>query len=568
LGDELLPRIDHRLGGLQSNGVNQDDRTVTGVPDSFVGPSPEDCLIAIEYTVQRRTIAKKFASDLRTVAQRCPRAGLVVLVSASSIDGLDLSEVYTEASNHRREVLPIGGDQLAGLLDSVRQDLRHDYLNIPIAAHSIESVRRVFAARTRDALMNGRIRREDLEIPIQRDRLTREVAIRTAQLGGTTCVHAPIGTGKSTWSYAFAMSRGETTPAIWIAASDVAWHAGIDPIAAQLTHVAYGAPSPERILDLVDLLNRAAVGLILVLDGIDEVEDYTLLARALNEFSTGAMGARTHLIATYKTNAMLNHKIPRLRSGADSKNHVVAMPIPDEHDMTTWLERCGTPHSDVRHAMSILPRDLRRPLFLRLAVDLPRDPLQSEADLAQRVVSHLSEKFATSLRVQGAGPSSSDVRGALGALAWACMKDPADTVQRSAACAIGDIWRLDGERSLVGRAEASGLIRVRPGDRLAFTHAFFQAAFAAASSPDTAAGWVDRVDALRPESRRSRLGALVDRVANPEPLLDALLTRDPMLALWCASRVAGVVSDKITEKLLPHFRAPIPGVGAGPRAIS
>jgi hypothetical protein len=103
---------------------------------------------------------------------------------------------------------------------------------------------------------------------------------------------------------------------------------------------------------------------------------------------------------------------------------------------------------------------------------------------------------------------------------------------------------------------------------LAFTHAFFQAAFAAASSPDTAAGWVDRVDALRPESRRSRLGALVDRVANPEPLLDALLTRDPMLALWCASRVAGVVSDKITEKLLPHFRAPIPGVGAGPRAIS
>ena len=117
LGDLVLPELLPELQGLQAHGINDEDRTTKGVPDSYVGESPERCTVAVEYNSWAGRLEQKFGEDLEGVLKECPRAALIVLVAARHIDGLNLDALEQRAANAGRSLVlvcqaPRGWDRL------------------------------------------------------------------------------------------------------------------------------------------------------------------------------------------------------------------------------------------------------------------------------------------------------------------------------------------------------------------------------------------------------------------------------------------------------------------------
>ena len=65
LGDELLPNILAGLDDLKPFGYNTEGKTRKGVPDSYVGESPETCTAGVEYTTKKDDLGSKRWQDSR-----------------------------------------------------------------------------------------------------------------------------------------------------------------------------------------------------------------------------------------------------------------------------------------------------------------------------------------------------------------------------------------------------------------------------------------------------------------------------------------------------------------------
>lgn len=86
LGDALLPWKFDRLSGLKSNGLSSQGKIRKGVPDSFVGPTVQDCTLAVEYTSRLARTVTKFEDDYDKVRARCTHAREVVLCTNSIVE--------------------------------------------------------------------------------------------------------------------------------------------------------------------------------------------------------------------------------------------------------------------------------------------------------------------------------------------------------------------------------------------------------------------------------------------------------------------------------------------------
>src|ERR1035437_8871532 len=166
LGDDLLRRLEPRYRHLRTHGLNARGESIIGQPDSYVGQTANSCTIAVCYTVERKGWWNKVVDDVKLAVAASPSVEEVVAVIARNADREGpkdeaihwLSEAKAAAGKASFRL--IDGREIARLLDTDHQDLRHQHLGLPYSRLSGGSTLASAQETTRKALdslrQNGR----------------------------------------------------------------------------------------------------------------------------------------------------------------------------------------------------------------------------------------------------------------------------------------------------------------------------------------------------------------------------------------------------------------------------
>jgi hypothetical protein len=542
LGDELLPYIYTDLRGLTPRGKSLEGKTTKGVPDSMVGKAPATCLAAVEYTTQATGLQGKFDTDYAGVRLACPKAQRIyVCTNRDSSEKDDFSGLLARAKNDGVTLTVVLGPALARVLARDRQDLRLQYLGIPIGAH------------TRASLMADMQRRLDLAIPtgmhdaLSRHAIPRAISDRAlhALLSGertpVVLVTAPAGFGKSVWSARHARARARSQPVMWSPANQLRL-ALADPISLRAVQMAYGTPQADRATDLKALLVRERLRLLIVLDAIEEVHDFSALGAALRDFKTSALGERAQVVLMCREEALPGFsaelELLQDRSAPGSKSsHVRLEPI-SRWDTDNFLLGEGGAPAEVRVAEQLVPHELRgRPFFLKAALSLAKAgaTVKSGQDVIAAFAAYAVAEISKRLKRHGAGPSDASVVAALVALASHAVTTADETIPRTVASAVLGTG-IEGEQTVLGRALHVGLLEERPGAAVAFSHALYLEYFAAQVFGGATFEWPREWPPLSSPAGARLALRLARYVPSPEPMIRSLLGSDAILACECAVR--------------------------------
>lgn len=551
LADDILPWAVPSLVGLRKHGVNAEGKTRKGVPDSYVGDSPATCRVAVEYTTKRTDQAKKVADDYDAIRRRCPSAMVIVLCTSRSLAGVDVSATETKASSDGVALEIIDGLRLAQYLNE-RQDLRFEYLSIPIGAHTLPSL----VARGRK-LLQTRIARNlpdhALKNFLPRVRASRLLAERVREKPGTTLLVGPAGIGKSTWSAAEATRYAAGRFVMWSPAKRLPL-GDPDPIGIQLCQTAYGAADPARIVELADLLQRERSDACVFVDGVDEVHDFSLVDRALQSFRESALGAVTHLVLICRSGAVvelensLGASIVERRGRGQARVSLEGVSR-DEADLL--LSKSGATPEEVRALLNWLPSDFRgTPLFLLTALHARRSEHlpATVGDIVPVLADHFVREITQRLKHDGRGPSADTVSTFLQGVALAAFKSPHQLVRANSLSAVpsGD---MVGEGSLTARAVQCGLLSRSDAD-IGFAHPLFLEYFAARALEVASGTWETRLDSLRPTSSYRFVSKLAKGMNDPQDFIRAVLCVDGVAACESAGQVAVALPAELSVELV------------------
>ncbi len=553
LGDALLPSKFDRLGGLTSNGLTLEGKTRKGVPDSFVGPSAAACTLAVEYTSQQDRLMTKLGDDYTGVRARCPHAREVFLCTNRVVDDIDRQRLEQSGAADGVRVTVIDGIELADALFTDRQDLRLDHLGIPIGAHSRCTLLPAMHRRLREVFPT-RIRDDLARRALPHDVATRQLNLLAAR--PTTVAVLAIGAagmGKSTWAARQTLNRAETQPAFWIPAKDLRL-ANADPISGALVHAAFGTPDGSRAAELAELLRRERLRVLLAVDGIDEVRDFSALLLALRDFRTAALAPHTVVLLTCRQEALpsLEEGLRAWRSEVlDPKDGtLVTLGELRRHEVDAFLQSEGGTAEEARLVANALPPHLAgTPLFLAQALTLAKAGHVLDGEKAiQSYATFALESVRDRLREGGRGPSVDNLRRKLAEIAIHAIGSPTDEVPRERAeQLLGSEGGLDGEATIIGRATHAGLVETRASGAIGFQHALYLEYFAALASAD---GWSSPpLPELASDAGRQVARRIAPFLAAPGWLIEELLPIDATTACECAA-IAGPLPADMKSSLI------------------
>jgi hypothetical protein len=544
LGDALLPAVDASLAALRSYGVTTEGKTRKGVPDSFLGPEASQATTAIEYTTQATRLQEKFALDVKGVLKNCPNAKRLYLVTNRSVDEVDVAALEALAHPTGLSLVVVGGLQIAKWLDLHRQDIRQQFLAVPIGVHTQASIVATLAHCIADAALLEQMP----SFVINRAEVDAAVADRIERSRRWIAVVGEAGLGKSVWSLDFARREGATRPALWIRASDICW-TDMDPLSMEFTRAAHGVADPTLCTADAELLRRTGFRALIVIDAIEEVGDLGALLRSLRRFRTSALMESASVVLTCRTvafesmSADLRTTLPELFEVSNQPN-VVRLPPLCEHGATEFLTQIGLSTLDARSLAVALPyRQRTNPFFLtRAAKNGP--PFDGAGGRITETSEQEIQRWLGS--ATGSAPALDLLRRALEEVAWEALWSDAEDVEIARLPEFSSLFSTAGHNSLLVRAGHAGLLRQRVA-RVAFTHALFLEHYASRRLARTT---VDEVEQRLRSTRRLRARALFARLANsgsgtPNPALLAAVGRaDSALAM---ELTLGATADVIFE---------------------
>jgi hypothetical protein len=474
LADAVLRHNYPELRSLKPYGINAEGKPIQGTPDSYVGPSPKECVIAVEHTTTNLDGLKgKFLDDYGKVARECKSAGRVFLCTNRPEDE-EIGDVLLEqARTDGRSLEIVWGEDIARTLDDQRQDLREKFLYIPLRNLTQDSLRPALQGRLEQSLrylpdpqsIQSRLFRRPLEGDFQR--------LRPSQRGGVTLVVGEPGQGKTTWSVATARDLARTTPVAWFPAKNIRSDHDLN---AAIVDATYGTQAPARADELTILLRRHDRKLVVFVDALDEHSDYTCLLEEMRKFSAQSpLAPHTHLVLTCRTEALalfesLDSRILPSPSWNDEKRRLHLDPL-REPEAEQLLTRLGATPGEVATLKATLPGEFfGNPLYLKLTRrlqeggSLPKSDVFWVAEFARYFVNEICGR----LRAKGVGPSAKAITNALGELACRAIRDPRGAEPEKLESGLVSNG-LAGEGTLLERAVQSGLLTRNEG-RLQFCH--------------------------------------------------------------------------------------------------
>jgi hypothetical protein len=147
LCDDLLRLQEARYRRLRAHGINDRDESIVGQPDSYVGDSASTCRIAFCYSVKREGWWSKVSEDVKEAMAASPNVEEVVLATPRDVsreaptkgDNLDWLP-KAKAAAGRASFRLYDGPEIARLLDTNHQGIRHDHLGIPYSRLSYSGI--------------------------------------------------------------------------------------------------------------------------------------------------------------------------------------------------------------------------------------------------------------------------------------------------------------------------------------------------------------------------------------------------------------------------------------------
>ncbi|MCC6874871.1 MAG: NACHT domain-containing protein [Sandaracinaceae bacterium] len=556
LGDQLLPRLYPQLRGLRPYGKNTDGKSRKGHPDSFVGTSAKDCTIAVEYTTQQDRLIQKLRRDQAGVRRACPKAQEIFLVASGEIPASDRDGLNQRLANDT-VVRIVDGWELASELALTHQDLRRSFLDIPIDAHSIESLTEQLREQleaTLDEPLRNALKRGVVSRPRATDAVL-EASMSTK--AAAILIAGSSGSGKTTWSASLARSLAGNQPCVWLPAKEL--HDGPDPISLQVVQHAYGEAEASRITELADLLRRDRGYLLVWLDGIDEVNDYERLRAWLKSFRLSRLWESTRLVLTCRepTHLELEERLRVLHgpddAGAERRGTLRLDPIGEEERRR--LLRCeGASEAEIRSIEVVLPPDDASPLLLRTAFELLRSgtlPADSRVLIGARC-DLFRDDIVKRSRKGGRRYEKHTVERSLARVAWSAL-ERGGWADVSAIDGIPDAGAC-GESTFLGWAEQSGLV-VRRGAQIGFTHPAFAEELAARYRSGESEVAFERLGGLPLRVVRTFAPRIAPRLHDPTLFLERLAQCDLRSAMEAAAECGDLSTCAFIAPLLERIAA-------------
>ncbi|HJT33065.1 MAG TPA: hypothetical protein VJ783_13570 [Pirellulales bacterium] len=320
LCDELLPRIDACYHPIVPHGRNQQGDSIRGQPDSYIGDSAATCRIAIQHTVQKRQWWSKLVDDVIAAKAACPKAEEIVVAVPRDVDrekpskgnGLNWRESAVSAATPAKLTI-LNGRALAQQLDGTCQDLRLNYLGIPVSRLSWDTVLMACQHVTRETLQRlqdlGRYRPNEYLDREFDDRLLFlwQQCLLSVSRGCTVSERkllvpliADSGIGKTSLLARFVDRSSSRIPMLLLLARDLdfdAPHALLRHVMERLQGLMDASAQPAEESHLVSLL-AGKTPLTVVVDGLDEAADATGVRKAVNSWAQSRLGQTAVLLVS------------------------------------------------------------------------------------------------------------------------------------------------------------------------------------------------------------------------------------------------------------------------------
>ncbi len=317
LCDDLIRRWEPRYARLRTHGLNEAGESVVGQPDSYVGDSAATCRIAVCYTVQRKGWWTKLVEDVKEAVAASPNVEEIVAALPWDVDrhgptkGENLDWLDKAKAAAGKAAFSIRhGPEIARLLDTDHQDLRHDHLGIPYSRLSHQAIlaacRRATATALDELEVHGRYepsrylyREADRElfrlwqraIRGAKSGADREEAIRLIALVNDS------GFGKTSLLCSFAAALSACQPVLFIQARHLMF-AGEDSLVRAVVRSLEGVLAPElaRGEEAAVVYHLRHARLTVVLDGLDEAGNADAVRRAVRCWLDSRLGRQSVLI--------------------------------------------------------------------------------------------------------------------------------------------------------------------------------------------------------------------------------------------------------------------------------
>jgi hypothetical protein len=484
LADDVLRYRYPRCRALQPFGRNSEGKPIVGTPDSYVGSSPKDCTIAVEYTTCAiKRLKAKLLGDYESVVEKCRHATEIILCTNRPKTAGIADDVEAAAAKAKKTLTLVWGEQIAETLDE-RQDLRLEHLGIPYRTLTRDSLVGALQGQAQRALnvhlgaadvaaLSGRLFRRPMEPQF----------LKLHGRPGLTMIVADAGQGKTSWAAATALRFAPVRPVVWFPAKQMA----ADGLTAAIVRAAYGIDDPTKAHELVALLQSTGQTLLAFVDAIDEHGEYAAVLEHVRGFSAhSALAPRTHVALTCRAEAVeafdeIDRAILPALTHRDGGRRLVLDPlrVEESHQL---LRRLGASPNDVHELQRALPNEFfGNPLYLKLARELqrqgelPADGTRWIDAFAARYVEDIHRRLAAT--AGAARPRRDAVEEALSELAYIALNDPQGADPRTATHPLIEP-SLGGEGTFLERAVQSGLLQ-RSGGRIRFCHALFSEYFGA-----------------------------------------------------------------------------------------
>ncbi len=317
LCDDIIRRLGPKYARLRTYGLNEDGESIVGQPDSYVGDSAATCRIAVCYTVQKRSWWTKLVEDVKEAVDASPNVEEVVAALPWDVDrdgptkGENLywlDKAKTAAGKAAFSILP--GTEIARLLDTDHQDLRHAHLGIPYSRLSYQAIfaacRRTTVEAIDDLRAGGRYeparyqyRNADRELFRMWQRATRGAKLGADREGAVRLIALvnDSGYGKTSLLCSFASSLSACQPVLFIQARHLSF-VGEDSLVRAVVQALQGVLDPElaRGEEAAMVYNLRHARLTVVLDGLDEAGNSDTVRRAVRYWLDSLLGRQSVLV--------------------------------------------------------------------------------------------------------------------------------------------------------------------------------------------------------------------------------------------------------------------------------
>lgn len=311
LCDDLFRRLEPRYRRLRPHGINVKGVSIRGQPDSYVGETANTCIIAFQYSVQRRSWWTKIAADVRDAVKASPGVQEIVVATPRNIDregpeDENIDWLATAKSEADKATLQLyDGPFIAQLLDKDYPDLRFVHLRIPYSRLSGQSILASCQEANSKAIAELETSgRYDPARYCTRDADRRlfelwQNALRVNDRGAAN--RGPIrlialvndsGLGKTSLLAKFVQSLSSTLPAVIIQARDLAFTPQ-DSLVSHVVQVLQGTLAPHQRLEEEAAIVRnltAGIPFTMAVDGLDEADDADSVRRAISFWLKSKLG--------------------------------------------------------------------------------------------------------------------------------------------------------------------------------------------------------------------------------------------------------------------------------------